>query len=116
MNIKLSKEYIFGSKKVQELYLNFEELSGKDLLKAEKDFKQRYKGASVKELEDGWLVTVAGVASGVKYGDLLTLKGKDYIKVLNATRNFLLVSDSEETMINTENEEMGETEETSVIE
>ena len=103
--IKLEKEYFFGTKKVNEIILDFDNLSGKDLLIAEKDFKKRNKGATVKELEDGWLVTVAGIASDTKYGDLLTLKGKDYVKVLNATRNFLIVSDSEETILNTENEE-----------
>ena len=114
--IKLEKEYFFGTKKVNEIILDFDNLSGKDLLIAEKDFKKRNKGANVKELEDGWLVTVAGIASNTKYGDLLTLKGKDYIKVLNATRNFLMVSDSEETISDVENEEMDEVEETSSIE
>lgn len=114
--IKLEKEYFFGTKKVNEIILDFDNLSGKDLLIAEKDFKKRNKGATVKELEDGWLVTVAGIASDTKYGDLLTLKGKDYVKVLNATRNFLMVSDSEETISDVENEEMDEVEETSSIE
>lgn len=114
--IKLGREYVFGSKNVKEITLDFDNLEGKDLLIAEKDFKKRNKGANVKELEDGWLITVAATASKMKYGDLITLKGKDYIKILNATRDFLLVSDSEETTRNIENEATEETVETLGIE
>lgn len=96
MIVKLNKEYDLGGKKVNEINLDFDKLTGKDLIKAEKDFKARYTGATVKELEDGWAVTVAEVASGIKYGDLLKLEAKDYLKIVNKTRNFLLNTDSEE--------------------
>ena len=87
--IKLRREYKFGAKNVKEIILDLEELSGQDLVFAEKEYKARNKGAKVKELEDGWALTVASKASGIKYGDLLGLKGTDYIKVLNKTKGFL---------------------------
>ena len=87
--IKLRREYKFGAKNVKEIILDLEELSGQDLVFAEKEYKARNKGATVKELEDGWALTVASKASGIKYGDLLRLKGTDYIKVLNKTKGFL---------------------------
>lgn len=87
--IKLRREYKFGAKNVKEIVLDLEELSGQDLVFAEKEYKARNKGATVKELEDGWTLTVASKASGIKYGDLLGLKGTDYIKVLNKTKGFL---------------------------
>ena len=87
--IKLRREYKFGAKNIKEIVLDLEELSGQDLVFAEKEYKARNKGATVKELEDGWVLTVASKASGIKYGDLLGLKGTDYIKVLNKTKGFL---------------------------
>ena len=87
--IRLKREYKFGAKNVKEIVLNLEELEGQDLVFAEKEYKARNKGATVKELEDGWTLTVASKASGIKYGDLLKLKGTDYIKVLNKTKGFL---------------------------
>ena len=102
--IKLNQEYTLDGKKYTEIELDFESLTGKKLLIAESEFKKRNKGAAVKELEDGWLLTVAEKASGIKYGSLMELKGKDYIKVINAARNFIVVSDSEETTVDTGNE------------
>nr|DAF34181.1 MAG TPA: tail assembly chaperone protein [Caudoviricetes sp.] len=102
--VKLNQEYTLDGKKYTEIELDFESLTGKKLLIAESEFKKRNKGAAVKELEDGWLLTVAEKASGIKYGSLLELKGKDYIKVINAARNFIVVSDSEETTADTGNE------------
>ena len=87
--IRLKREYKFGAKNVEEIVLDLEELAGQDLVFAEKEYKARNKGAAVKELEDGWALTVASKASGIKYGDLLKLKGTDYIKVLNKTKGFL---------------------------
>nr|DAU76692.1 MAG TPA: tail assembly chaperone protein [Bacteriophage sp.] len=87
--IKLRREYKFGAKNIKEIVLDLEELSGQDLVFAEKEYKARNKGATVKELEDSWALTVASKASGIKYGDLLGLKGTDYIKVLNKTKGFL---------------------------
>ena len=87
--IKLRREYKFGAKNIKEIILDLEELSGQDLVFAEKEYKARNKGATVKELEDGWALTVASKACGIKYGDLLGLKGTDYIKVLNKTKGFL---------------------------
>ena len=115
--VKLGIEYNIGGKTVNQIVLNLEELTGNDLILAEKEYKLRTKGVAVKELEDGWLLTVAAKASGFKYGDLLKLKGKDFLTVLNKTRGFLntgLVS--EEDTENTETEEMEAQEEETVAE
>lgn len=87
--IRLGREYKFGAKTVKEISLDMEELSGQELVFAEKEYKARNKGVTVKELEDGWALTVASKASGIKYGDLLKLKGTDYMRVLNKTKGFL---------------------------
>ena len=87
--VKLDREYTLSGKKYTEIVLDFEELGGNDLIVAEKEYKKRNKGAAVKELEDGWAITVASKASGIRYGDLLNLKGKDYMRGLNRTKGFL---------------------------
>ena len=77
-----------------------------------KNTRARNKGAAVKELEDGWALTVASKASGIKYGDLLKLKGTDYIKVLNKTKGFLNTglgsTDDMENFVIEETEAQGE--------
>ena len=105
--IKLSKEYNFGGKSITEINLDFDSLTGTDLMDAERAYKMRNKGSVVKELEDGWLVSVAEKSSNLKYGDFLKLSGRDYLKVLNKVRGFLTDSDSSENIGNTETEETG---------
>ena len=91
----------------EQLILNFDDLTGFSLLDAEKQYKLRNKGVAVKELEDGWALTVAAKATGLKYGDFLKFKGVDYLKVVNTTKGFLNSGwDSKEDTENLENEEM----------
>ncbi|WP_455042568.1 hypothetical protein [Leptotrichia buccalis] len=110
--IRFKREYKFGGKNVKEIVLDLEELAGQDLVFAEKEYKARNKGAAVKELEDGWALTVASKASGIRYGDLLKLKGTDYIKVLNKTKGFLNTglgsTDDTENFVIEETEVQGE--------
>ena len=90
MKVKLSQVYNFGGKEFEELNINIEEMTGKDFMQCEKEFKVRNKDAgAVKELEDSWAVTVAAKALGVKYGDLLNLVSVDYLKVVNGVKRFL---------------------------
>lgn len=90
MKICLSKTYNFGGKEFNELDINVEEMTGKDFMQCEKEFKARNKDAgAVKELEDSWAITVAAKSVGVKYGDLLNLVSIDYLKVVNGVKRFL---------------------------
>jgi hypothetical protein len=90
MKVKLSQVYNFGGKEFEELNINIEEMTGKDFMQCEKEFKARNKDAgAVKELEDSWAVTVAAKALGVKYGDLLNLVSVDYLNVVNGVKRFL---------------------------
>lgn len=90
MKVKLSQVYNFSGKEFEELDIHIEEMTGKDFMQCEKEFKARNKDAgAVKELEDSWAVTVAAKALGVKYGDLLNLISVDYLKVVNGVKRFL---------------------------
>ena len=108
MKIKFNRTYVINGKEVNELELDLDNLTGADLLRAEREFKTRNSGVNVKELEDSWMVQVAATASNVKYGDLLKLKGKDYLNVISKTRSFLFVTDSDATTeeVQTTQEEM----------
>lgn len=94
--IKLKKEYTLSGKKVLEITLDFDSLSGFDVIEAEKAYKKRNTASTMKEMEDGWYLTIAEMASGIKYGDLLKLNIRDYVQLLTKIKNFLLVSDSDE--------------------
>ena len=90
MKVKLSKVYNFGGKEFDELDINIEEMTGKDFMLCEREFKARNKEAgAVKELEDSWAITIAAKSIGVKYGDLLNLISTDYLKVVNGVKRFL---------------------------
>lgn len=90
MKVKLSQTYNFGGKEFDELDINIEEMTGKDIITCERDFKARNKEAgAVKELEDSWAITLAAKSVGVKYGDLLNLVAIDYLKVVNGVKRFL---------------------------
>lgn len=94
--IKLSKTYKISGKKVGILELNLEEMSGLDLIEAEREYFSRNKNSIIKELEYGWYLTVASKSSGLKYGDLLNLNAKDCVRIVNTVRGFLQNTDSEE--------------------
>lgn len=90
MKVRLSQSYNFGGKEFEELDINVEEMTGRDFMQCEREFKARNKEAgAVKELEDSWAITVAAKALGVKYGDLLNLISVDYLKVVNGVKRFL---------------------------
>ncbi|HEY4534282.1 MAG TPA: hypothetical protein VIG61_09025 [Fusobacterium sp.] len=90
MKIELTKVYYFGGKEFSTLELELENMTGKDLLQCEREFKARNKEAgAIKELEDSWAITVAAKAADVKYGDLISMSLTDYLKVVNQVKLFL---------------------------
>ncbi|WP_314010516.1 hypothetical protein [Pseudostreptobacillus hongkongensis] len=89
MEIVLGKEYKFGEKVVKELDLDFDTLTGLNLINLEKEYKVRNKESIVKELEYGWALTVAAHLAGLNYNDLTKLSAHDFLKVVGKTKVFL---------------------------
>ena len=90
MKIQLSRTYNFGGKEYNELDVRVEDMKGKDFLTCEKEYKKRNSEHGViKELEDGWAISVAATATGTKYGDLIDLDAIDFLKVANRVKLFL---------------------------
>ncbi|WP_064606936.1 hypothetical protein [Streptobacillus moniliformis] len=107
MIIKLSREYNFSGKTFNEFELDFDILTGKDMIALEKEYKVRNKASIIKELEDSWALTVASKLIDVKYGDLLNLNANDYLKVINYVKSFL----NKTLEVSEEKEKIEETEE-----
>ena len=104
--IELTQEYTFGAKTYKEFEINFDSLTGRDLILLENEYKERAKGSILKEQEDAWYITVASKVLDIKYGDLLKLKAKDFVQLVVTVRNFLLISDDDtEKKENTTTEE-----------
>ena len=104
--IELTQEYTFGAKTYKEFEINFDSLTGRDLILLENEYKERAKRSILKEQEDAWYITVASKVLDIKYGDLLKLKAKDFVQLVVTVRNFLLISDDDtEKKENTTTEE-----------
>lgn len=93
--VKLKKEYKISGKNLKEVVLDFDTMTGVDMLEAEKEYSKRNKASTVKELEDGWYLTVAEKASGIKYGDFLKFGVQDYVAIITKVKVFLNGLDSE---------------------
>lgn len=88
--ITLSKVYNLSNKEVNVIELDFDNMTGRDFLDCEKEYKTHTKGSTaLKEFEDKYVLTVAAKASGIRYSDFKDLSGVDYMKVLNQTKSFL---------------------------
>ena len=91
MEIKLSKKYNINGKEIDTIKLDFENMTGRNFLDSEKNYKIHTKGeiGVFKEFEDKYALNVAAQASGIRYSDFLDFVGEDYLKVLNQTKLFL---------------------------
>lgn len=77
-----------------ETYIfNFEKVTGKtiqDVKDSLQKLKRKSKSFTVDELDDLYYMLMAEKTSGVHYELFLKLKAKDFMKVRNEIRNFLL--------------------------
>ena len=90
-NIKLLKAIQYDGETVTELHLDFDSLTGQDILNAERELNAGNKSvAPVKEFDKGYLSIVAAKAAGVPTDMLSLLGAKDFTKVTVLTQNFLL--------------------------
>lgn len=91
MIIKLTKPVTFDDKVYTELELNFDVLTGRDLMQAEVEAKAISTGyAPVLELSKPYQAVVAAKAAKVPVDMIMDLPGRDYTKVTMAAQDFLL--------------------------
>ncbi|NCU30038.1 phage tail assembly protein [Candidatus Saccharibacteria bacterium] len=89
MIIKLSKPYEFEGKKITELTLDFEALSGRDIIAVETEASS-IAGRPVLDIDKTYQACLAAKAAGVVYDLILGLPAKDFIRVIGPAQNFLL--------------------------
>lgn len=90
---KLSKPFEFEGKKYDSLELNFENLTGADIEKAEMQFiaeNPNNQMTMVKEMSKGYAAIVAAKAVGVNVALIRALPASDYSKITMRTTLFLM--------------------------
>lgn len=89
--IKFSKQISYDGETITEVNLDFDALTGQDLINAEREYMMGNKTpAPVKEFDKGYLVIVAAKAANVPSDMFLLLGAKDFTKITIKTQNFLL--------------------------
>lgn len=89
--IKLAKTIQYDGLEIKELNLDFDSLTGQDLLNAEKEAIALNKSASpIKEFDKGYLSIVAAKAASIPTDIMPLLSAKDFTKATVQAQNFLL--------------------------
>lgn len=96
MKIKLKKSIISLGKEIDVIDLALEDLTGNDLIEAEKQVLQSGEAAVVTDFSRPYLVAVASRAAHLPIEALKFVGARDFTKITTEVRNFLLVQDSGE--------------------
>ena len=95
--VKLSKPYTFEGKTYEGVKLDFDEMTGADILEAEEEFIQTKTQTAaqtpLKELSKGYLAFFAARACAQPVDFILGLDGKSFAKITRKAQNFLLAED-----------------------
>ncbi|MNO15521.1 hypothetical protein D3C76_51870 [compost metagenome] len=92
--IKLSRPITWDEVEYKELNLNFDSLSGDDIIDAESDFMDFVVGkknvfVAFKDEHPAYLAVLAAKAAGIHPNFMKKLAGKDFLKVSGASKRFL---------------------------
>ncbi|HOV79363.1 MAG TPA: phage tail assembly protein [Bacillota bacterium] len=90
MEIKLSKPCAFEGKEYTELILDFDSLTGRDMISAEAEARVIAGPAPVAELSKPFLAVMAAKAAKVPVDLIVGLPANDFSKVTMAAQDFLL--------------------------
>lgn len=92
MKFELNQPFTFEGKEYTEFHLNLEELTGDDILNAEKEFTIVRPGfVGVSETSKEYLAILAARSAKLPSDLFFALPAKDFIKLTMAVMNFLLV-------------------------
>jgi len=90
MKIKLNKPITINGVEMKEIELDFDKLTGADLISASRESGLLGDNALVPELSKQYLAVVAAKASGLNVDDIMKLSAKDFTAITLAVQNFLL--------------------------
>lgn len=88
--VVLSKPFVFEEKEYQEIVMDLEALTGRDLITAANTAKTLGDPAPVAELSKAYLAAVAARAAKVPVDLIMSLPAKDFVAVTLTVQNFLL--------------------------
>ena len=97
MKIKLKKAINFHGEELKELELNLEELTGNDLIEAEKNVMTSDNIPMVTDFNKAYLIAVASRALKIPAEELRNINAKDFSSIISEVQRFLLGSDSSAT-------------------
>lgn len=97
MNIQLKKAITHKGQELHTLELPLENLTGNDLIGIEEQIMRTGNPMQTTDFSRVYLITVAARAAKIPVEVLRTMNAGDFNRVVTEVRNFLLVSDSEET-------------------
>lgn len=86
----LKKPFEYEGKTYEKLIFDFERLSGHDYIAIEQEMAMRGKGLVVPEFSSDFLTGMAARSSGVPEDVLIALPLKEFNKIRNKARSFLL--------------------------
>lgn len=109
MKIKLKRAINFHGEYVKEVELNFDELTGNDLIEAEKQVMASDNIPMVTDFNKAYLIAVASRLIKVPADELRNMNAKDFSKIITEVQRFLLGSDSSDTSEATTPETVSET-------
>ena len=96
MRIKLKKAITHKGQEVFTLDMPLENLTGNDLIEIEKQLTQSGEVPFVTDFNKTYLISVAAKAAHIPVETLKFTSAKDFTKIVNEVRVFLMGSDSEE--------------------
>jgi len=89
ITIKLSKEVEFEGKKYTELSVDYDKLTGRDLMSAEREASV-LAGRPVVDIDKTYQAVLAAKAAGVISDMIVNLPAKDFVAVVGTAQDFLL--------------------------
>ena len=97
MKIKLKKAVVYRGEELKELDLNLEEITGNDLIEAEKQVMVSDNVPMVTDFNKSYQIAIAGRALKIPAETLRAMNAKDFTAVTTEVQRFLLNSDSSGT-------------------
>ena len=88
MKIKLNRPITINGVEMKEIELDFDKLTGADLISASRESGLLGDNALVPELSKQYLAVVAAKASGLNVDDIMKLSAKDFTAVTLTVQNF----------------------------
>lgn len=90
MQIALSTTYTFEGKEYAELTFDFDSLTGRDVINAEKEARALGDNSPLPEFSKTYQAVLAAKAAKVPVDMIMSLNGKDFTRVTVLVQNFLL--------------------------